>query len=298
MTALQASIGALNDVVDAPRDARPQARQADPGRARVAPRSAWAVVAVAARRWAGPVDPVGRGDRSALAVVVLAIGYGYDLVFKGTAWSWLPFAVGIPLLPVFGWLGTTGGLPGLVRDPAPRRRHRRRRAGHRQRPGRCRARHRGRRRSRSRRGWDSSGRGPSTPALLGRRRRPGDRDAGGPRAHRRPPSLGAVGAGLVVGLGVGLGRRADSARRERAWELEAVGVGVCWPRPGWPGRRSVSSPRRRSGPARSRSRAGAWRSSGTWPGSPGPWRRSSRAARRCSGRRRVPRRHRPGSAWR
>jgi 4-hydroxybenzoate polyprenyltransferase len=31
-------------------------------------------------------------------------------VMKGTPWSWLPFAVGIPVLPVFGWAGATGGL--------------------------------------------------------------------------------------------------------------------------------------------------------------------------------------------
>ena len=40
--------------------------------------------------------------------MILGIGYGYDLWFKGTAWSWVPFAVGIPLLPVFGWLGAAG----------------------------------------------------------------------------------------------------------------------------------------------------------------------------------------------
>jgi 4-hydroxybenzoate polyprenyltransferase len=47
-------------------------------------------------------------------------------------------------------------------------------------------------------------------------------------ARAAPPAalLGAVGASLVVGLGVAIGRRADSARRERAWELEAVGVGL------------------------------------------------------------------------
>ena len=41
----------------------------------------------------------------------LAVGYAYDLVAKGTAWSWLPFALGLPLLPLFGWYGATGGLP-------------------------------------------------------------------------------------------------------------------------------------------------------------------------------------------
>jgi 4-hydroxybenzoate polyprenyltransferase len=46
-----------------------------------------------------------------VAVVVLLVGAGYDLFAKGTAWSWLPFAIGIPLLPVYGWLGVGGALP-------------------------------------------------------------------------------------------------------------------------------------------------------------------------------------------
>ena len=46
-----------------------------------------------------------------VAVATLAVGYGYDRFAKGTAWSWLPFAVGIPLLPVFGWVGTGAALP-------------------------------------------------------------------------------------------------------------------------------------------------------------------------------------------
>ena len=40
----------------------------------------------------------------------VAIGLAYDLRLKGTPWSWLPFAAGIPILPVFGWVGATGGL--------------------------------------------------------------------------------------------------------------------------------------------------------------------------------------------
>ncbi len=43
----------------------------------------------------------------------LAIGFAYDLRAKGTALSWLPLAVGIPLVPVYGWYGATGTLPGL-----------------------------------------------------------------------------------------------------------------------------------------------------------------------------------------
>jgi hypothetical protein len=38
--------------------------------------------------------------------------------------------------------------------------------------------------------------------------------------------LAALIAALVIGIGVFLGRDADSAGRERAWELEAVGVGI------------------------------------------------------------------------
>ncbi len=79
--------------------------------------------------------------------------------------------------------------------------------------------------SRSRPGWASSGRGPSTRHCW-----PSSSAWRSGRwwlaPHRRPPCSLAVGAGMVVGLGVAIGRRADSARRERAWELEAVGVGL------------------------------------------------------------------------
>jgi 4-hydroxybenzoate polyprenyltransferase len=50
----------------------------------------------------------------AVAALGLAIGYAYDLVAKGTAWSWLPFALGIPLVPVYGWLAGAGELPPLT----------------------------------------------------------------------------------------------------------------------------------------------------------------------------------------
>ena len=48
-----------------------------------------------------------------LAVAVLGEGIGlcYDRWLKGTIWSWVPFALGIPLLPVYAWLGATGSLP-------------------------------------------------------------------------------------------------------------------------------------------------------------------------------------------
>ena len=36
----------------------------------------------------------------------------------------------------------------------------------------------------------------------------------------------AIGASCIVALGVAIGRRADSARIERAWQLQAVGAGL------------------------------------------------------------------------
>ena len=111
MTALQLGIGALNDVVDAPRDAGRKPGKAIP---------AGLVSTQAARRIATGAFGLGlllAAPSGALLVVlaaiVIGIGLSYDLWLKGTAWSWLPFAVGIPLLPVFGWVGTTGGLSPL-----------------------------------------------------------------------------------------------------------------------------------------------------------------------------------------
>ena len=109
MTALQASIGALNDIHDAPDDAGRKPGKPIPA-GLVSAQAAWAVVV------AGALVGVALGAAvdvrvGALAVVVLLIGYTYDLAAKGTAWSWLPFAVGIPLLPVYGWLGAAGALP-------------------------------------------------------------------------------------------------------------------------------------------------------------------------------------------
>jgi 4-hydroxybenzoate polyprenyltransferase len=110
MTALQFAIGALNDIVDAPADAgRIPPKPIPSGSVGVG--TARGVVVGAAGL--GLVLAVPSGAATVLvAVVVLLVGGAYDLFAKGTAWSWLPFAVGIPLLPVYGWLGVSGALPG------------------------------------------------------------------------------------------------------------------------------------------------------------------------------------------
>jgi hypothetical protein len=46
-----------------------------------------------------------------VAGIGLGAGLAYDLRLKGTRWSWLPYAVGIPLLPLFGWVGAVGSVP-------------------------------------------------------------------------------------------------------------------------------------------------------------------------------------------
>ena len=222
MTALQASIGTLNDLVDAPRDAGHKPGKPIPA-GLVSTQLAGATVAVGAGLgvWLGLASGWGTG---ALAIVVLAIGYGYDLVFKGTAWSWLPFAVGIPLLPVYGWLGVAGTLPvsfavllpvaviaGAALAIANARADMER---------------------------DEAADAESVATRLGLTRAwlinavllgvvvavaGATLVAGGASVGAL---TGAVAAGLVIGLGVLVGRRGDRARRELAWELQAVGVGL------------------------------------------------------------------------
>lgn len=109
MTALQLAIGTLNDVMDAESDAGRKPGKPIPaglvpiGLARVASVVLFLVGAALAATISLPV--------TAVAVAVIGIGVAYDLWLKGTAWSWLPFAVGIPLLPVDGWLAARGTLP-------------------------------------------------------------------------------------------------------------------------------------------------------------------------------------------
>ncbi len=111
MTLIQFAIGALNDLVDAPEDAGRKPGKPIPAGI-VTPAQARLVVIGAAG--AGVAIALAFSPAlAALAVFGLAIGVWYDLRAKGTTLSWLPFAVGIPLLPVYGWFGATGELPGM-----------------------------------------------------------------------------------------------------------------------------------------------------------------------------------------
>jgi 4-hydroxybenzoate polyprenyltransferase len=222
MVLLQASIGTLNDLVDAPDDARSKPGKPIPAGRVPVPVARGLVVAAAG---AGIVLSIPSGPALVgLAGVILVIGFGYDLAFKGTAWSWLPFAVGIPLLPVFGWFGTAGSLPAsfalllpvavlagaalaianaradLERDAAAGVDSVAVRLG-------------------SERAWLVHA------ALLGAVVGVAAVTLGLTGASALE-FAGAAIASAIVATGIVVGRRGDPSRLERAWELEAVGVGL------------------------------------------------------------------------
>jgi 4-hydroxybenzoate polyprenyltransferase len=223
MTSLQFAIGALNDIVDAEADAGRVPPKPIPGglvtprQARVVATAA-ALVGLALAATAGPA-------LVALALVVLAIGAAYDLFAKGTPWSWAPFAIGIPLLPVYGWFGASGVLPSFFTILIP-----------------------------------MAVLGGSALAIANARADLDTDTAAGTRsvATTLGPerswwadaglmatalSVGIVSLGrsgwstaswTLVGAGIGivvagliLGRRADSRARARAWEAQAVGAAIA-----------------------------------------------------------------------
>jgi 4-hydroxybenzoate polyprenyltransferase len=226
MTLLQFGIGATNDLVDAPRDAGLKPGKPIPA-GLVSPDASRLIVlltfagGLALAMVAGP-------QVAALSVLVMAIGLAYDFVLKGTAWSWVPFAVGIPVLPVYGWFGAAGSLPPLFGILIP-----------------------------------VAIAGGAALAIANtlvdveRDTAAGARSVATSLGPARAWAIGAVlvaaivasaiasawavagpltagvvaAAGLVPLGGVALGHRADAARRERAWQVEAIGLGllaVAW----------------------------------------------------------------------
>jgi 4-hydroxybenzoate polyprenyltransferase len=221
MTALQASIGALNDVVDARTDAVSKPAKPIPS-GEVSLGQGRAVAVLAAIGGVVLAGPSGLAA-TALAVAVLGVGYAYDLRAKGTAWSWLPFAAGIPLLPLFAWFGTRDDwlAPLTILIPAAA----------------------------------TAGGGlaiANARADLERDARAGVNSIAVALGLDRSWLIHAVLQGAVlavalftvagkaasidlafagvasaiVAIGVGLGWRGSARRRERAWEVQAVGIAV------------------------------------------------------------------------
>jgi 4-hydroxybenzoate polyprenyltransferase len=101
MAGFQVSIGALNDLVDAPADAQTKPGKPIPA-GLVSRRTAWLVVAGGAATGAllsAAVAPV----TLALAVAGYACGVAYDLWLKRRGVGWVAFTVAFPLLLLFAW---------------------------------------------------------------------------------------------------------------------------------------------------------------------------------------------------
>jgi 4-hydroxybenzoate polyprenyltransferase len=222
MTALQFAIGTVNDLADEPRDrgrksGKPLPRGLLSRGTAGALATGLVVLGLALSAPSGAATVV-------VALAGLGVGLAYDVALKGTLWSWLPFAVGVPLLPVYAWLGAADRLPGSFAILVPVA--------------------------------VVAGAGLAITNLLADL----ERDAaagvatvatrlGGGRAWLVAAALltavvvvamvtalaargggwglvGVAAGGVVIATGLALGRSASPARRERAWELAAVGVGL------------------------------------------------------------------------
>jgi 4-hydroxybenzoate polyprenyltransferase len=112
MFLFQCSIGALNDIADAAADATVKPGKPIPaGRVPVP-----VAVIVAGACLLGGLGLAVSVSTTALAIGIagVALGYAYDLGLKGTPFGWAPFALGIPLLPLFAWVGATGTAPAAI----------------------------------------------------------------------------------------------------------------------------------------------------------------------------------------
>ena len=113
MLGLQFSIGAANDWFDVELDAL--TKPAKPIPAGRVTRSAAATVAIVCGGGGLALALMGAGPGGWLTVAcaagMLGAGLAYDARLKRTVFSWLPFAVAFPLLPLYAWFGAVGEPP-------------------------------------------------------------------------------------------------------------------------------------------------------------------------------------------
>ncbi len=228
MSCLQAAIGTANDILDADADAGYKPRKPIP-LGLISPRDARVLLAVSLGLGLG-LSALSGPATFGVAVLGTAVGLVYDLRLKGTPWSWAPFAVGIPLLPVFGWVGGSGGaLPAslvllvLIAVPAGAALACANALGDLER--------------------DLVTGTASVATALGRRR--AWAVGAGLQGLTLTVALGAIAlgaadaravlaglaAGAIVVAGLVLGRSVDPTRRELGWEVQAVGLAalaVAW----------------------------------------------------------------------
>lgn len=226
MLALQASIGALNDIVDAGVDSGRKPGKPIP-RGAVRPAEAGLVVIVGLVAGLGLSAASGPGTATVAAAGV-ALGYAYDIRLSRTAWSWLPLAAALPLVPIHAWIGATGAVPaellllvpigilagaGLALGNGIADLERDRAAGVATAALRL-----------GRAAWPVHAVFLGSVLALAWALAPGSAGAASPGVAVRVGTM-ALGSAMVL-LGVALARAPRPALRERGWELEASGVGL------------------------------------------------------------------------
>lgn len=109
MLLLQFAIGIANDLADALADTLVKPHKPVPA-GLLTRRQVCVALAVAGSGGLLAAASVGL-PALAIGAVGLADGLLYDLRLKGTVVSWMPFSVGVALLPVYAWWGATGSWP-------------------------------------------------------------------------------------------------------------------------------------------------------------------------------------------
>lgn len=117
MLLIQFAIGTSNDLVDEPRD-----RDRIPAKAlpRGLVRRQTATIIAVATGAGGLLLASASGPWTVIvASAGLACGLVYNLLLSRTPMSWLPLALGLPLVPVFAWYGVVDMVPPMVGQIIP-----------------------------------------------------------------------------------------------------------------------------------------------------------------------------------
>lgn len=110
MFGIQASIGALNDLVDEAADARQKPGKPLPSG--LVGRGVASIVAVSGGIAGVALSAVSGLPTALVALAGAGLGYAYDLRLSRMTLSWVPLSLALPLLPIHAWLGSTGAIPG------------------------------------------------------------------------------------------------------------------------------------------------------------------------------------------